>query len=98
MLGGNRFNVNGKGVAWKYKQNPCVHPKQPIINNHIMKEIVTRNCSLILCRNWNMVENKENKASNCGIVATLALGSRLRQGLTRLHAKREAWECKRVRE
>ncbi len=29
-------NVNGKGVAWKYKQNPCGHPKQPIINDHTM--------------------------------------------------------------
>ncbi len=33
-----------------------------------MKEIVTRNCSQILCINQNMVENKENKASNCGMI------------------------------
>jgi hypothetical protein len=26
-------------------------------------------------------------------VATLALGSQLRQGLARVHAKKEAWEC-----
>ncbi len=30
-------------------------------------------------------------------VITLALGSRPRQGLARVRAKKEAWECRRVR-